>query len=261
MFTGIRSAILEGEIDKALKYIGTYYPHVLEREENRDVYFKLRCRKFIEMICRVNDLSTKDPLPIAPKAAGKLPQKFPDSNGTTFDQQMELDDQLHRESHAPIIPPMPVPSPFNPGLSFGDGANGDSTNGDGANGDDGRDDTMDTAPDSFQLMSSSTDSEQLLVAALEFGQELKAEFNDDPRPAVRKALDDTFALIAYQDARESVVGGLMEGKGRVEIAEEVNSAILGKSSFSFDVVKTILTEFSVTRQAIIRRIREGRGAS
>ncbi|KAG9724087.1 hypothetical protein KCU73_g13521, partial [Aureobasidium melanogenum] len=58
------------------------------------------------------------------------------------------------------------------------------------------------------------------------GQELKAEFNDDPRPAVRKALDDTFALIAYQDARESVVGGLMEGKGRVEIAEEVNSAIL-----------------------------------
>lgn len=230
-FPGIRSAILEGEIDKALKYISTYYPHVLEREENRDVYFKLRCRKFIEMICRVNDLSTKDPLQIAPKAAGKLPSKLAESNGTTFDQQMELDDQLHRESHAPIIPPMPVPSPFNPGLRFGDGANGDSTNGDGANGDDGKDDKMDTGPDNFQLMSSSTDSEQLLVDALEFGQELKAEFNDDPRPDVKKALDDTFALIAYQDARESVVGGLMEGKGRVEIAEEVNSAILGKYSF------------------------------
>ncbi|KAG9986504.1 SPRY-domain-containing protein, partial [Aureobasidium melanogenum] len=232
----IRSAILEGEIDKALKHISTYYPHVLEREENRDVYFKLRCRKFIEMICRVNDLSSKDLLPIAPKAAGKLPSKLSESNGTAFDQQMELDDQLHRESHAPIIPPMPVPSPFNPGLRFGDGANGDSTNGNGANGDDGKDDRMDTGPDNFQLMSSSTDSEQLLVDALEFGQELKAEFNDDPRPAVRKALDDTFALIAYQDARESVVGGLMEGKGRVEIAEEVNSAILGKHSF-LNVVK------------------------
>jgi hypothetical protein len=217
---GIRSAILEGEIDKALKFLNTYYPHVLQREENRDVYFKLRCRKFIEMICRVNDLSTQDPPPMAPKSAGKLPQHSSDSNGAIFDHQMELDDQLHRESRAPVIPPMPVPSPFNPGLRFGDGANGN----------DGKDDTMDTAPDGIHLVSSSMDSEELLVDALEFGQELKAEFSDDPRPAVRKALDDTFALIAYQDARESIVGGLMEGKGRVEIAEEVNSAILGKSS-------------------------------
>lgn len=202
-----------------MKFISSYYPHVLEREENRDVYFKLRCRKFIEMICRVNDLSTQDPPPLAPKAAGKLPQNSSASNGNAFDHQMELDDQLHRESRAPIIPPMPVPSPFNPGLRFGDGPNGE----------DGRDDTMDTAPDGVHLVSSAMDSEQLLVDALEFGQELKAEFSDDPRPAVRKALDDTFALIAYQDARESIVGGLMEGKGRVEIAEEVNSAILGKS--------------------------------
>jgi len=227
-----------------LKFINTYYPHVLEREENRDVYFKLRCRKFIEMICRVNDLSTQDLPPIAPKAAGKLPHP---SNGTTFDHQMELDDQLQRESRAPIIPPMPVPSPFNPGLRFGDGANGA----------DGKDDTMDTAPDGVQLVSSATDSEQLLVDALEFGQELKAEFSDDPRPAVRKALDDTFALIAYQDARESIVGGLMEGKGRVEIAEEVNSAILGKSCFLLFVVTISLIKFSVTRQAIFRCPRKG----
>jgi hypothetical protein len=243
---GIRSAILEGEIDKALKFLNTYYPHVLEREENRDVYFKLRCRKFIEMICRVNDLSTQDPPPMAPKAAGKLPQHSSDSNGAIFDHQMELDDQLHRESRAPVIPPMPVPSPFNPGLRFGDGANGN----------DGKDDTMDTAPDGIHLVSSSMDSEQLLVDALEFGQELKAEFNDDPRPAVRKALDDTFALIAYQDARESIVGGLMEGKGRVEIAEEVNSAILGTSSVPH--VRILLIGHSVTRQAIFRSPRESR---
>jgi hypothetical protein len=149
-----------------------------------------------------------------------LPGKRPLDPGAIFDHQMELDDQLHRESRAPIIPPMPVPSPFNPGLQFGDGANSN----------DEKHDTMDTAPDGVRLVSSSMDSEQLLVDALEFGQELKAEFSDDPRPAVRKALDDTFALIAYQDARESIVGGLMEGKGRVEIAEEVNSAILGESS-------------------------------
>ncbi|KAI5198805.1 SPRY-domain-containing protein [Aureobasidium subglaciale] len=196
----IRSAILEGNIDTALSWMTALYPHVLKRDENRDVYFKLRCRKFIEMICRVNDLSTTDPTPIAPKAAGKLPRKLSHSNGASLDQQMELDDQLHRESHAPIIPPMPVPSPFNPGLRFDRGVNGDAA----------KNDPMDTASDDFKPLYSRWDSEQLLIDALEFGQELKAEFSSDPRPAVKKALDDTFALIAYQDARESIVGGLME---------------------------------------------------
>lgn len=217
----IRSAILEGDIDRALKYTGTYYPRVLEREENRDVYFKLRCRKFIEMMRRVNDLQTAAPLPVAAKSTGKLPQKLTELNGNAFDQQMELDAQFHRESHPPIIPPMSVPSPIDPNLSFGY---------------DTQEDTMDTAPDtlkpphsSYEARPPSMDHDSLIIEALEFGQELKAEFSGDPRPAVKKALDDTFALIAYQDARESVVGGLMEGKGRVEIAEEVNGAILGKS--------------------------------
>jgi hypothetical protein len=166
------------------------------------------------MMCRVSDLQTADPSPMTPKAAGKLPQKLAETNGNGFNQQMELDDQLHRESSAPIIPPIPVPSPFNPGLTFGE---------------DSQDDIMDTTPDTVKPSYSSMSSENLLIAALEFGQELKAEFCNDARPAVKKALDDTFALIAYQDARESIVGGLMEGKGRMEIAEEINSAILGES--------------------------------
>lgn len=167
---------------------------------------------------RVNDLS-KNPLSMTTKAAGKLPEKSQASNGNSFDHQMELDDQLQRESNPPTIPPMLMPSPIDPNLSFGDGV---------------QDDTMDMGFDYLRPSHSAQDAknmtanhDNLLIEALEFGQELKAEFSDDLRPAVVKALDDTFALIAYQDARESVVGGLMEGKGRVEIAEEVNSAILG----------------------------------
>ncbi|KAK3360291.1 hypothetical protein B0T25DRAFT_126601 [Lasiosphaeria hispida] len=44
----IRRAILDGNIDQALKYTKNYYPTVLK--ENEQVYFRLRCRKFIEMI-------------------------------------------------------------------------------------------------------------------------------------------------------------------------------------------------------------------
>ncbi|RCI09311.1 hypothetical protein L249_1555 [Ophiocordyceps polyrhachis-furcata BCC 54312] len=46
----IRKAILEGDIDRALKYTNAYYPQVLQ--DNEEVYFRLRCRKFIEMVCK-----------------------------------------------------------------------------------------------------------------------------------------------------------------------------------------------------------------
>ena len=44
----IRRAILDGEIEQALSYTKRDYPTVLE--QNKQVYFRLRCRKFIEMI-------------------------------------------------------------------------------------------------------------------------------------------------------------------------------------------------------------------
>ncbi|OBS29094.1 hypothetical protein FPOA_03031 [Fusarium poae] len=54
----IRRAILEGDIDRALKYTNAYYPHVLE--DNEHVYFKLRCRKFIELVRKAAQLNMRD---------------------------------------------------------------------------------------------------------------------------------------------------------------------------------------------------------
>jgi len=90
----------------------------------------------------------------------------------------------------------------------------------------GLDDSMDSSSDHLKPSQAKLTQHSLLTEALNYGRELSVEFSSDPRPAVKQALNDTFALIAYTDARESVVGGLMEGKGRVEIAEEVNAAIL-----------------------------------
>ena len=45
---GIRTYILNGEIEKAHQYTDKLYPHVLT--SNEGVYFRLRCRRFIEMI-------------------------------------------------------------------------------------------------------------------------------------------------------------------------------------------------------------------
>jgi len=68
----------------------------------------------------------------------------------------------------------------------------------------------------------------LVNDALQYGQELQSEFKDDSRREVKQALKDTFALIAYPDARESSLAPSLEAEGRISVAEELNGAILGQ---------------------------------
>jgi len=172
---------------------------VLDREENLDIYFRLRCRKFIEMIRRSYEVNPA----ITSSSKGKSRYDAPSRNVTagseSFDQQMELDDQLRRESHSH----------------------------DNADNDNGTMDTGDDAHVSANTKSSAMMHSNLLTDAIQYGMELQAEFSGDARQEVKKALNDTFALIAYTDARDSELAEMMEGKGRVEIAEQVNGAILG----------------------------------
>ena len=78
----------------------------------------------------------------------------------------------------------------------------------------------------------------LLQAALNYGQELRAEFAPSASEAdVKrgKELDDIFVLMAYDNPlKEEKVKGLLDRKGRVAVAEELNSAILREYlQFSF----------------------------
>lgn len=75
-------------------------------------------------------------------------------------------------------------------------------------------------------------SAQATEETIRYGQELRAEFANDPRREVKRALEDTFALIAYPDARESMLAPLLDVAGRAPVAEELNSAILGMIEFS-----------------------------
>ncbi|CAG7917347.1 unnamed protein product [Penicillium olsonii] len=154
----IRSAILDGDIDKALKHTKAYYGNVLE--ENPQIHFKLRCRKFLEMMRHSNEISTHTPSARSHEHA-------------VFDHEMELDNET-------------------------DG--------------------------SFN---------QLLTEAVQYGQQLRADYPNDENGGDKKLLDDIFSLVAYPDPKRSVHGHYLETKGRAAVAEELNSAILvslGKSS-------------------------------
>lgn len=148
----IRSAILDGDIDKALKHTKAYYANVLEA--NPQIHFKLRCRKFLEMMRHSNEISTRPPSAHSHEHA-------------VFDHEMELDDDT-------------------------DG--------------------------SFN---------QLLTEAVQYGQQLRADYPNDDNGGDKKLLDDIFSLVAYPDPKRSVHGHYLETKGRVAVAEELNSAILG----------------------------------
>jgi hypothetical protein len=201
MLTGnleIRAAILDGEIDKALKHTTAYYPSVLRDNEN--IYFKLRCRKFIEMIRKCNELKEQcHPIPTPPsKRSTASTLNHPNRNSTATDEydfEMELDEQLGVHNGAPW------------------------------------EDEADEEEDEDDIEDKEAKHQDMESKTIAYGQELQAEFLNDPRREVKKALEDTFALIAYENVRESSLAPLLETSGRMPVAEELNSAILGTYPF------------------------------
>lgn len=220
----IRQAILDGDIDKALKFTHTFYPLVLQDKRNEDIYFQLRCRKFVEMMRRYSELQVAGTLETGSNGH---------SHDDAFDNQMELDDQLNRESSKQSIQQMNAEEDVD----------------------------METSTSSLPK-SGLMKANSFLQAALEYGQELQAEFGGDNRVAVKEKLREVFAIMAYVDPRESIVGGLLDKRGRVGIAEGVNGAILGESNLDFVLVLTFCGSFanvyshSLTRQTLIRRSRK-----
>jgi hypothetical protein len=191
----IRTAILEGDIDKALKHTTAYYPSVLRDNEN--IYFKLRCRKFIEMIRRCNEMNAQcHPVPTsASKRSNASTLNKRNSTATDeYDFEMELDEQL--------------------------GVHNPTPGWDNKDEDEELDDEDDMEDKEMKL-------QQLTQDTITYGMELRAEFANDPRREVKRALEDTFALIAYENVRESALAPLLETAGRTPVAEELNSAILG----------------------------------
>ncbi|KAI1823842.1 ran-binding protein [Xylaria intraflava] len=172
----IRRAILEGDIDRALKLTNQLYPHVLE--DNLHVYFKLKCRKFIEMVRKAAEYGDGD---------------CKQSNGHFYEDMSHPNEMDLDENGLP-----------------------DNT----------EDDVMDAQ----------TSAEMLLKETIAYGQSLQAEFRDDPREETEETLNDIFALLAYPNPLEvKEIAPLLDRRGRVTVAEELNSVILsslGKSSRS-----------------------------
>ena len=187
-----------------------HYPSVLADNEN--IYFKLRCRKFIEMIRRCTELQAPSTRVISQRRSNSSFVKAASNahNGTVdehdvFDEDVELVDAPADEVAV-----------------------------------DGECDEMDMEDSDLY-----SQQNNLMGETLRYGQELQSEFKDDPRREVKQALEDTFALIAYPNAKESSLAPLLETDGRLPVAEELNSAILGGSNPRSINVQQSLTSANV----------------
>lgn len=75
--------------------------------------------------------------------------------------------------------------------------------------------------------------QDILDETVRYGQELKYAYKDDHNKYVRDALIEIFSMFAYEDPRKGTTSHLIDKSGRVPVAEELNSAILGTFLFPF----------------------------
>jgi Ran-binding protein 9/10 len=191
LMTEIRKAILTGDIDRAISLTQTFYPTVLEK--NEPIYFRLRARKFVEMMRMCAD------------GTGPITKLVdtPDAEEMIIDTEpQEEDEQVDDEVHMTDV------TPTHPSSKFV------------IDEEDSDDERVNTAKQQHREAT-------LLAEALAYGQQLQEDYRDDPREDVKRVLGEAFSLLAYTDPRGSVVGHLLEESGRREVAEELNSAILG----------------------------------
>ncbi|EFR02972.1 ran-binding protein 10 [Nannizzia gypsea CBS 118893] len=217
----IRTAILEGDIDRALKLTNVHYANVLG--SNPHIHFRLRCRKFIEMMRRCTE-----PQPATTSSSNGLSDPAKTTSGA-FTLDMEVDDQM------PDVE-------TNETITASDMMDTDTSN------------TNNNANNEAMTMKKDQD---LLHEAILYGQQLQADYPDDDKKEHKKTLDDIFSLVAYADPKTSVHGHLLDPSGRVAVAEELNSAILvslGKSS------SATLERLYQQTEALISELSEDGGA-
>ncbi|KAK5134671.1 hypothetical protein LTR08_006186 [Meristemomyces frigidus] len=207
----IRKAILDGEVDRALKFTGSCYPHVLEEERNREVWFRLRCRKFIEMMRRCAELAASSSSAGVAKSVDSLggDGRGDETSRVEHDGEEDEDEEDEEEAAEDTQMDLEAPPPLPPTDDIDMDASGELP-----------------PPVHKAPPSSSRHAGEMLAATLRYGQELQQEFGSDPRPQVKKQLQDLFAIIAYADPRESPMGAVMDVGGRAAVAEGVNGAIL-----------------------------------
>jgi len=195
--TRIVNSVIEGDIDMALEETARWHPKVLEREEGL-MLFKLRCRKFVELILEAAELKKR--------MKGEEGVGDGKDAGIRADG-MDVDD---------------IPEDRDESVST-NGFGGSSSS------------AIPIRAKRKQSMShagwtgaTAAQYETALDSAISYGQTLRSDYKTDSRPEVRAIFDRTFGVVAYEDPMEA--GGeaaeVAGHEARLALATELNQDIL-----------------------------------
>jgi hypothetical protein len=194
--TNVVDSVISGDIDTALSDTKTHYPSVLDAEEGL-MLFKLRCRKFVELILEASELKKK--------------MKSQD------DEAIEEMDGIYEDGM---------------GMDIDD--EGSSINGFGSTSNHVRGGKGISLSPGGSAWPGSTASqyETALNQAIAYGQMLSNDYKADTRPQVKEIFKRTFAIVAWEDPMTTggLVSEVVGHEARVSLASELNQAILSEYS-------------------------------
>ncbi|KAF8633962.1 hypothetical protein AX15_001142 [Amanita polypyramis BW_CC] len=186
--TRIVNAVVAGDIDLAISETAEYHPLVLEAEAGL-MLFRLRCRKFVELVLEASELKKK-------RKTEQTKVALMEVDGIE-ETGMDIDDDSSSVDN--MIYPNGVKEP--PTSTIASGKRREST---------------------------TTLVEQALSRAIAYGQALANDYKADSRPEVKQLFKRTFAIVAWDDPREAggVVAEVVSHEARISLANELNEAIL-----------------------------------
>ncbi|KAI0073805.1 SPRY-domain-containing protein [Panus rudis PR-1116 ss-1] len=247
---GIVNAVMKGDVDTALNQTQTYYPTVFEREQGL-MLFKLRCRKFVELILEASEAVKRVK---AEQPSREREKERESQRGRGREEGSVALASSRRDGSVGVVEmdgegAMDVDDPSPEALAhssnsthhtFTDGLIGHGHN----NGQStihpqtqrrlavSRSPSASSSSSRTQTQRHSSPSAALAKTALhnaiQYGQKLEADYKHDARPEVRAHLKRTFGVVAYPDplAVGGEVAEIAGQEARTRLATELNQAIL-----------------------------------
>lgn len=195
--TNIVNSVISGDIDTALADTRVHYPSVLDAEEGL-MLFKLRCRKFVELILEASELKKKM------KSQVQDEELIEEMDGIYEDGMgMDVDDVNDNSSSNGLS---------NTSEPLAHGRKGVSP----------------PVGDAVWPGSAASQYETALNEAIGYGQTLSSDYKADSRPQVRDIFKRTFGIVAWEDPMTAggVIAEVVGHEARVALATELNQAIL-----------------------------------
>ncbi|EMD41301.1 hypothetical protein CERSUDRAFT_78954 [Gelatoporia subvermispora B] len=256
------NALRAGDVDAALTSLQTHHPRALEWDDGR-ILFKLRCRRFIELVLRAGEAMRKvreveQELKAAAAAAGPSEVIASEAeadihalNGSAgFEEAVMLDGedgvQVDMDADLDVVGAMdideepvmaePIPQSYSapqfasaPGPSIPASLSAPSALPSASSTTPAHSSALTaSAAASASLTTFQSHAKSLLHSALAYGQALEAEYKADPRPAIHSYLRRTFGVVAYEDPENAAgeIAAIAGQAARVALAAEVNQTIL-----------------------------------